>query len=333
MLLIQSLEKSRVARVQACEVVKPFGQQNIVRNLSISVIVPHLNQPGELNRCLSALAEQTGDFDLVDIIVVDNGSAEVPRQLCARYPGVALLCEAERGPGPARNTGIEYANGNILAFIDSDCVPSPNWLAAITQRYRDHPDTEITGGPVRIELQHATDLSALEAYESIFAFRIQEYVKRQNFAGTGNMTVRRDVFVAVGPFSGIQVSEDVDWGQRAHRLGFHIDFDPEIVVSHPARTSFAALKQKWDRHIAHYMSALPNKRFPNLRTLVLACTLVFSPLAELPRIVTTQRIQGIRNRWLALKCLAHIRLYRARRMVAGLVKKDQNVSLSRWNQY
>lgn len=303
-----------------------------MRNPSISVIIPHLNQPEALARCLSALACQNGCFELADILVVDNGSVVFPDTLCADHPGVTLLSETEWGPGPARNTGIAHASGEILAFVDADCVPHLNWLAVITKNFRDNPDTEIAGGPVRIETQHDHPLSALEAYESIYAFRIEDYVRRQNFVGTGNMAVRRDVLAAVGPFAGIEVSEDLDWGQRAHKLGYRIQFNPDMAVSHPSRGSFVALKQKWDRQIAHQQGALQRQRFAFLRTVLIAGILAISPLIEIPRILTSHRVRGARQRGLAFVCLTRIRLYRACRMLSVLTLQNQDKLLSQWNR-
>lgn len=304
---------------------------------AISVIIPHLNQPDTLLRCLSALGRQNGTFNLAEILVVDNGSEALPHALCADYPNVTLLCEAERGPGPARNAGIARARGDILAFIDADCIPDSNWLSVITRSFHPRPDTghaqaEIVGGPVRIETPGDRCLTPLEAYESIYAFRIEDYIKRRKFAGTGNMAVRREVQSAVGSFAGIEFSEDLDWGQRAHQLGFHIRFDPDMIVFHPARRDFAALTQKWDRHIAHYMTTLHGKPFPRLRTALIALSLILSPIIEVPRIATTNRVQGLNQRWRALTCLTRIRLYRARRMVTALIRQDQSALLSRWNR-
>ncbi|MEM1003762.1 MAG: glycosyltransferase family A protein [Pseudomonadota bacterium] len=303
-----------------------------MRNPSISVIIPHLNQPEALVRCLSALACQNGCFELVDILVVDNGSVVFPDALCAGHPSVTLLSETEWGPGPARNTGVAHASGEILAFVDADCVPHLNWLAVITKSFRNNPGTEITGGPVRIEIQHDHPLSALEAYERIYAFRIEDYVRRQNFVGTGNMAVRQDVLTAVGPFAGIEVSEDLDWGQRAHKLGYRIQFNPDMAVSHPTRGSFVALKQKWDRQIAHQQGAIQRQRFAFLRTVLIAGVLAVSPLIEIPRILTSHRVRGARQRWLAFVCLTRIRLYRACRMLSVLTLQNQDKLLSHWNR-
>ena len=68
---------------------------------NIAVIIPHLNQPGHLGKCLSSLIKQNYDLDRIEIIVVDNGSETLPTAICVEYPNVTLVSERDPGPGPA----------------------------------------------------------------------------------------------------------------------------------------------------------------------------------------------------------------------------------------
>ena len=72
--------------------------------MRISVVIPHLNQPEMLVRCLASLRQSVRRPD--EVIVVDNGSTTLPAEICASFPGVTLLQEPEPGPGPARNLGV-----------------------------------------------------------------------------------------------------------------------------------------------------------------------------------------------------------------------------------
>jgi len=73
----------------------------------------------------------------------------------------------------------------------------------------------VVGGDVRIAVANPRRLTHLEAYESIFAYRQQEYIETMGFSGTGNLAVGREDFERIGPFAGIEVAEDRDWGRRA----------------------------------------------------------------------------------------------------------------------
>lgn len=186
---------------------------------TISVVIPHLGQPELLRRCLRSLTDQQ-DAPPFEVIVVDNGSAEPPQAVCTEFKA-QLLEEPTPGPGPARNRGVAAAGGTIIAFTDADCRTDPDWLAAIARRFQD-PKTDVIGGDVRIALAAPPDMTSIEAYESVYGFRTQLYIERDNYVATLNMAARRAVFDAVGPFGGIEIAEDTDWGQRAHAMGYAI---------------------------------------------------------------------------------------------------------------
>lgn len=297
--------------------------------MRISVVIPHLNQPDLLARCLASL--QAGARRPDEVFVVDNGSHRPPAEVCAAHPGVRLLEERTPGPGPARNRGVAASTGEILAFIDADCFAAPDWLAAIAAEMAD-PAAEILGGDVHIAVAEPGRLTMLEAYESEFAYRMDHYIAREGFTGTGNLAVRRAVFEAVGPFGGLSVAEDRDWGQRATARGHRIRHVPGMRVYHPARQDFQGVFEKWDRHIAHDFVAAAAR--PGGRARFLAKTLVMgvSPLGEIPRIATSRRLSGAGPRLQAFLALTRIRLHRARRMAWLLLGGDAQQLARRWNR-
>ncbi|MEM6480274.1 MAG: glycosyltransferase [Pseudomonadota bacterium] len=292
----------------------------------LSIIVPHLNAAGALHRCLAALAEQCADRSDVEVIVVDNGSETKPISVCDLYDFVRLAEEPEPGPGPARSHGAHLAAARLLAFIDSDCIAAPGWIDGIIGYFGTHPETGVIGGDVRIHLADAARITSIEAYESVYGYRMQLYIERDHYAATCNMAVRRRVFDTVGDFAGIAIAEDVDWGRRATALDVQIDYVPEIQIATPARVNFQELTRKWDRHISHEFAELRGKA-DHMRWFVRALAIAVSPFAELGRIARSARISGVRSRGLALFCLVRIRLYRARRML-DLLRRGDGAGLS-----
>lgn len=260
----------------------------------ISVIVPHLNQEEQLASGLAALHAQEGVRREVEIIVVDNGSRRLPEAVCAAWPGVRLASEPVPGPGPARNRGAGLARGELLAFIDADCLAHGRWLAAIEAAFED-PATTIIGGDVRVGYADPARPTALECYENIYAYRNRAYIA-EGYSGTGNLATRPEVLARVGPFAGIEIAEDRDWGFRAGALGYRIVYVPDMIVWHPARKDFAELARKWDRHIAHSHAEITAKPFGLLRWLGRAVAVAGSPLFEIPRVLTSPRISGARAR-------------------------------------
>ncbi|WP_172300487.1 glycosyltransferase family 2 protein [Pseudoruegeria sp. HB172150] len=296
---------------------------------ALSVIIPHLNAPDALNRCLASLAGQRGDGVPFEVIVVDNGSAQLPDAICGAFGFVRLEQELTPGPGPARSRGAHLARADLLAFIDCDCIAAPGWIAGIHGYFRDHPETDVIGGDVRIHRADAERPTAIEAYEGVYGYRMKLYVERDGYTATCNMAVRRDTFLQVGDFAGISIAEDVDWGRRATAQGIRIDYAPDICIATPARESFSELTRKWDRHIGHDFAELTSTK-DRARWTLRSLSLAASPLAEIPRIAGSDRLSGMNERALAFLGLTRIRFYRCRRMLGLLLSGDDRALSGAW---
>jgi glycosyltransferase involved in cell wall biosynthesis len=295
---------------------------------TISVIIPHLNQPAALEACLSSLERQVLNRDLFEVVVVDNGSATVPTDIVARHPGAQLLSEPAPGPGPARNAGVGAARGEVLAFIDADCRADPDWLSSILNALLTSKPGTILGGDVRIWQAADTTLNAVAAYESVFAYRFKLYIERHGYSGTGNMAVFRRDFDRVGRFAGVDVAEDMEWGQRAVRAGLQFQYTPDMIVYHPARNSLRELYAKWDRQIAHYRNMAERKRAWQLRWIARALLVLASPAAGAVTVLTSDRLHGGAARLKAIAVLCAVRIHRAIAMLAHLRDRRSVV----WNR-
>jgi glycosyltransferase involved in cell wall biosynthesis len=298
--------------------------------ITTSIVIPHLNQPQFLERCLKSLEAQVKQHGQAEVIVVDNGSTQLPTELCNRFPSVQLISEAIPGPGPARNCGIAKSHGDILAFIDADCVADGNWLLSLCIKFEQAPSIQVIGGDVRIGYDDAKNLTALEAYESVFAYRQKEYIEKLHFSGTGNLAMRRGAFQAVGPFTGISLAEDRDWGQRAHQKNIGIHYVSDMIVYHPARRTFTELTRKWDRHIDHDFNQSGKSIGQKIKWLGLTVAVAASGFIDLRKILTTKRLSGFRNKIRAWGVLLRIRFYRARHMMHVLYR-GQDISSPKWN--
>lgn len=297
--------------------------------MRISVVIPHLNQEELLAECLQSIADGTRHAD--EVIVVDNGSINLPTQTCQSFPNVTLLVELTPGPGPARNTGVRASTGDVVAFIDADCQADRHWLYAVANGI-EKSRFGILGGDVRIRTRSSDSMTILEAYESVYSFRMDKYIKTKGFSGTGNLAVRRDVLTAVGPFSGIEVAEDKDWGNRALLLGYRTEFVPEMLVFHPARRSFRELCRKWDRQIFHEFSVSTSTASGKIRWTAKIILLPFSVFFEIPVIIINNRLNGFWNRAKAIACLASVRSYRSWRMLRYILGLQHADVSQIWNR-
>ena len=204
----------------------------------VSVIIPHYNDLANLEQCMRLLAAQTLPRGRFEVVVADNNSRCGLMDVERACGGLARVIRAPiQGAGAARNAAVEASRGRYLAFIDSDCRPAPTWLerglAALSS-------AEIVGGQVDVDVEDPAHPTAVEAYEKVFAFNFKRYIEQVGFSGSGNMLVSREVFDHVGGFRD-QVSEDVDWGKRAIAAGYRLLYAPDVIVSHPARRTWAEL--------------------------------------------------------------------------------------------
>jgi GT2 family glycosyltransferase len=272
----------------------------------VSVVVPHYNDPAGLDACLAALARQTRPPD--EIVVADNdspqGEAEIARLVAGR---ARLIVVPEKGAGPARNGGVAASSGDVLAFTDSDCLPSPEWLAeglAALER------CDFVGGAIRVLVQDETALTPAEAFERVFAFDNRTYVERKGFTATANLICRRDVFDAVGGFR-VGVPEDVEWCHRARDAGYRIGYAPAAVVGHPARRTWSELARKWARLTEEGFGLARRRPLGRLRWLVKALALPLSAVAHSPRPLTSRNLARPGDRLKALAMLYRLRFWRA----------------------
>jgi GT2 family glycosyltransferase len=286
----------------------------------VSVIVPHLDDYDNLDACLKLLEAQSFPGDRTEIIVADNGSSWGFDAVCRLVGSRGRVIEvAERGAGPARNAAVRVSRGEALAFIDSDCRPDQRWLEEGLAELR-HAD--IAGGHVDVLVQDPQRMTAAEAFESVFAFRNERYVKDLKFTVTASMFVWRSVFDAVGDFIN-SVPEDKDWCERAWRQGYRIRFAPKSIVGHPARRTMEELKRKWRRLTLESSEGARREGRPPALVLLRqwAALLAVLPHAFLP--LGSRRLHGMRNRLMAIVGLAQIRAYRFSVAYRAVVRRDE----------
>ncbi len=98
--------------------------------MKISVIIPTYNEEKVITKCIKSLQDQT--FKDFEIIVVDDGSTdktfEVLSQLKIINLKLQILRQQHKGPGAARNLGVQHASGEILVFVDADMTFDKSFL-------------------------------------------------------------------------------------------------------------------------------------------------------------------------------------------------------------
>lgn len=226
--------------------------------LLVSVIIPVYNDSRRLKLCLQALANQTYASDRSEIIVVDNASTNESgsdnesddiQNVARLFPQVIFTHESQPGSYAARNKGIETATGDVIAFTDSDCIPSPDWIEKGIKHLTSTPNCGIAAGKIEFFFQQPNAPNPVEIYDSIELLQQEEYVKQQ-WGATANLFTTPAVFANVGLFKAdLKSGGDFEWGQRVATQGYAISYAADSRVSHPARSSLRELQQKIVRRL------------------------------------------------------------------------------------
>lgn len=277
------------------------------RVAAAAVIIPHYNDVARLIRCLDALAPQIGPD--IELVVVDNGSTDPLAPVRARHPWARIVVEPRKGAANARNRGVAETTAPLLMFIDSDCLPDPDWVAR-GRGALGRTGADLVGGRVSVFDETPPPRTGAQAFETVFAFDFKSYIERKGFSGSGNLVTRRDVFAATGPFVH-GLSEDLDWCRRATARGFRLAYDDSLRVGHPSRNDWPALARKWRRVTEESFGV--NGRTPVRRAVWAARALAMpaSVLVHAPRVLRHPALRGPGERARALATLARLRLARA----------------------
>ena len=173
----------------------------------VSVVIPVFNGERFLREAVQSVLAQ--DYSPVEIIIVDDGSTDDTRTVARSLPEtVRYVHQTNKGPAAARNRGIEYAQGSLIAFADADDLWPAGKLELQLPYLITDPAVEIVMGKVQQVLSSRTVTQIAEPAFSV---------------NLGSAVIRKSVFERVGLFDEtMRYSEDVDWFMRAREAGVAI---------------------------------------------------------------------------------------------------------------
>ena len=211
---------------------------------AVSIVIPTFARPASLRRCLDGIARVDHATFSFEVIVADDGGPEPLDALVAAYADaldIRLIRQSRAGPAAARNAGVAVARGRLLAFVDDDCVPAPDWLGAFV-RESERDDRRLLGGRVENALPGNPYSTASEQITQF----VYEYNRgaqaREPFFTTNNMALAADLFRAVGGFATSipsATAEDKEFCDRWRAHGLTLAHVPAAVVRHAHELTFA----------------------------------------------------------------------------------------------
>ena len=252
--------------------------------MQISVIIPVYNEG--LRDTLASLVTQDFKRAQYEIIVSDNNSTDntldVVEEYVARYPqSVNYVIEDKiQSSYAARNQGIKIASGEIMAFIDSDCIADKQWLKKGVSYFAAADISAVAG---RIKFTYIGDKPNFwEYFDSARKLNQQAYVENAGFGATANLFVRKKIINKYGLFRDDLISGgDYEFGRRITNRNETLVFGKDALVFHKARTNFYSILSKSSRvasgqkalkkmgilnhGLVSWRSLLPAKSAPSLK--------------------------------------------------------------------
>jgi mycofactocin system glycosyltransferase len=250
--------RSTAARLLARRLVSsgafvPQPGQGALTESDVTVVVPVHDRPAQLDRLLHALGS-------LSCIVVDDGSrdAALTEEIATRHGARCIALPHNEGPAAARNRGLAAVTSPVVAFIDSDVVPTQGWLDPLLALFDDPLVAAVAPRVIPNPPARRTSLSAYEAVRSALDRGGRGGVVRPQsripFVPSATLLVRR---AAVGdhPFDeDLRTGEDVDLVWRLDAQGWDVRFDPTSTMLHDGPSDGRAFLTQ---RLAYGMSAAP----------------------------------------------------------------------------
>lgn len=209
--------------------------------VDIALVVPTFGRAEQLGGFLDSVERMHEQPEEFIVVAGDSASATA-----AQRHGVRVIQVANHNAAASRNAGWRASSATIVAFLDDDCRPGPDWLTAVRTAFRQSSLGETVasaagpaavGGPV------------LNPHPDRFLARVaQTWLDRRFPAGPAdwlasqNLAVRRSVLVEVGGFDeSLAAYEDVDLSLRTRHGGGVLLRDPAMAVDHLHRPRLRSL--------------------------------------------------------------------------------------------
>ena len=228
----------------------------------ISLVIPVFNAISTISLCLESVQELQYPRDKLEIIVVDNGSDDGSDKIAKKF-GVQLFYETSiKSSYQARNRGVTNAGGELIAFTDSDCIVSSDWLINLIKGW-DDKSIGCFAGEI-LSYNPTTLVEKFSDRSGILRHKWALDCSYMPYTTTANTAYRKEVFDRVGLFNPQLFSGgdgDLSWRMQ-RETDLKIKFEPDAVVYHKHRTNITGLYKQFKKY--EYGQLLLRKLYPDL---------------------------------------------------------------------
>ncbi|MCF6289502.1 MAG: glycosyltransferase family 2 protein [Desulfobacterales bacterium] len=215
----------------------------------ISIIIPNHNGAATLGNCLRAAL--ASDYDNFEVVVVDDCSTDSSRKIIAAHPCSLIRLPVRSGAAVARNTGAANSKGEILFFIDADCLLEPDALARAARAVAAHGTNTAIGGTYTLR---PFDPGFFSRFQSAFIhYSETKTPDRPDYIASHALVIRSETFKKSSGFpeTFMPIIEDVEFSHRLRKNGVRLVMEPKILVRHIFNLNLTASLKNGFRK-AHY---------------------------------------------------------------------------------
>jgi succinoglycan biosynthesis protein ExoA len=217
---------------------------------TVSIILPVLNEAGQLDRCLGSVGEQTYR-EIVEIIVADGGSSDDTRSVAAAFAKVRVVDNPRHIRPSGLNAAISAASGEVIVRVDARTALAPDYVERCVEALR-HSGAAIVGGQMRYEAHDPSQRGIVAAMTSRLgagpaAFRREGGVARRVdtvYLGA----FRAETIASIGGYDEWSGgNEDAELAWRAQQFG-GVYLDPSIKSVYLGREGLGPLARQFYRY-------------------------------------------------------------------------------------
>ena len=222
----------------------------------ISVVIPNYNGSKTVGKCLEAVL--SSKYDRYEVIVVDDKSSDNSVEIINSFPCRLIKLAKHAGAAKARNTGVRESAGEIIFFIDADCIVSGDTLSLVHKAIKGQKNTVIGGSYTPLPY----DNNFFSIFQSIFINYSELKQKKPDYIATHSMAIEKSIFEKNNGFSEkfLPVLEDVEFSHRLRRSGHQLLMEPDILVRHIFNFTFwKSLKNAFRKSRYWTMYSLGNR--------------------------------------------------------------------------
>ena len=212
----------------------------------ISLYVPVYKNISVLHEVIKGIYAQTRLPD--EVIVVDDGNSKDIEGALKSYPLRIIRHERNRGLAASRNSAIFGARYDLIASLDADCVPEPEWLAALIETFREYPN--IAGVCGRLRERHIKSIG--DRWRSIHLSQDfgEEVIVNPPFLSGNSSMYRRQALATIGYYNEKYLTnyEDVEVSRLLKKNGHQLVYQPKAILWHLKKDSVISVARSYWRY-------------------------------------------------------------------------------------